>query len=151
MKSEEVKTLIVERFPTTDVRVMRERRVMVYIPVESLIGILTFLHDNGVYHLSTISGADRIAENRFELLYHLYWENNEITVRVLVPRDNPVIPTITGVLPGALTYEREIQDMFGIRVVNIPNSKRLLLSDDWPEGKYPLRKDFSGTETGDPT
>ena len=32
--------------------------------------------------------------------------------------------------------------MFGLVVENIPDPRRLLLCDDWPEGQYPLRKDW---------
>ncbi|MDD4137572.1 MAG: NADH-quinone oxidoreductase subunit C [Methanoregula sp.] len=142
MKSEEVARLILGRYPGTDVRVSRERRIMVYIPSGLLIGMLAFLKDQGVTHISTITAVDRIKEHLFELLYHLYWENNEISVRIEIPRENPVVPTVTAVLPGALTYEREIQDMFGIRVDQIPNPERLLLPDNWPAGEYPLRKDY---------
>jgi Ni,Fe-hydrogenase III component G len=32
--------------------------------------------------------------------------------------------------------------MFGITVAGAPDSSRLFLPDQWPEGSYPLRKDF---------
>jgi membrane-bound hydrogenase subunit beta len=142
MRSEEVRRLIEGRFPGIAIRVPRERRVMVQIPLERLLEILGFLRDQGVTHVSTISMVDRIGEMLFEILYHLSWENNEITVRVVIPRENPEIPTVTPILPGALTYEREIQDLFGIRVRNIPDPRRIILPDDWPAGVYPLRKDY---------
>jgi NADH:ubiquinone oxidoreductase subunit C len=142
MRSEEVRGLIEGRFPGIAIRIPRERRVMVHIPLESLMDVLGFLRDKGMTHLSTISVVDRIEENLFEVLYHLYWENNEITVRVEIPRENPVIPTVTPVLPGALTYEREIQGMFGVMVKDIPDPRRIILPDDWPLDVYPLRKDY---------
>ncbi|MBM3296072.1 MAG: NADH-quinone oxidoreductase subunit C, partial [Candidatus Aminicenantes bacterium] len=46
------------------------------------------------------------------------------------------------VIPGALFYERELQDMFGLVIDNIPDARPLILPDDWPEGQYPLRKDW---------
>jgi NADH:ubiquinone oxidoreductase subunit C len=143
MKSEQVRGLIEGRFPGIVIRVPRERRVMVNTPQERLIEVLGFLRDQGVTHVSTISVVDRMEEKLFEVLYHLYWENNEITVKVEISRENPVIPTVTPVLPGALTYEREIQDLFGIRVEHIPDPRRILLPDDWPAGVYPLRKDYT--------
>jgi formate hydrogenlyase subunit 5 len=45
-------------------------------------------------------------------------------------------------MPAAEWIEREIQDLLGIRFDGHPNPKRLILADDWPEGVYPLRKDF---------
>ena len=142
MRSDEVRGLIEGRFPGIMIRVPRERRIMVHIPLEGLMDVLGFLHDSGVTHISTISVVDRIEEKLFELLYHLSWENNEITVRVEIPRENPVIPTVSPVLPGALTYEREIQDLFGIRVRDIPDPRRIILPDEWPAEVYPLRKDY---------
>ena len=143
MKSEQVVERIKGRLSGIEIRIPRERRVMVYTQLERLIEVLESLRDQGATHISTITVVDRIEEKVFEVLYHLYWENNEITVRVEISRENPVVPTVTTILPGALTYEREIQDMFGIRVEHIPNPKRILLSDDWPEGVYPLRKDYA--------
>jgi membrane-bound hydrogenase subunit beta len=142
MKSEEVRALIEGRFPHIALRVPRERRVMVHIPERHLMDVLGFLHEQGVVHVSTISVVDRIHAKLFEILYHLSWENNEITVRTEISRDDPVIPTVTPILPGALTYEREIQDLFGIRVRDIPDPRRIILPDDWPDGVYPLRKDY---------
>jgi NADH:ubiquinone oxidoreductase subunit C len=142
MKSAQIKTLIEKNVPWAIVEVSRERRIMVYIPFENLLATLQFLCDQGVTHVSTITGVDRIQDNKFELLYHLYWEQNEITVRFEVDRNKPIVPTVSTLLPGAVVYEREIQDMFGICVTDIPDRRRLLLFDEWPEGEYPLRKDY---------
>ena len=142
MKSEQVRELINGRFPGIVMTVPRERRIMVFIPLERLIELLKFLRDQGLTHISTISVVDRFEEKVFEVLYHLYWERNEITIRIEIPRENPVVPTVAPVLPGALTYEREIQDMFGIKVEYITDSRRILLPDDWPQGEHPLRKDY---------
>ncbi len=146
MKSAQIKTLIEANLPDAVVEVTRARRIMVYTPFENLLATLQFLHDQGVSHVSTITGVDKISDNKFELLYHLYWEQNEITVRVEVDRDKPIVPTVSTILPGVVVYEREIQDMFGIRVTGIPDRRRLLLCDEWPEGEYPLRKDYSVRE-----
>jgi membrane-bound hydrogenase subunit beta len=86
--------------------------------------------------------VDLIGENAFEILYHLYWGRNMVIVRTKIPRDNPVVPTVSPIFPGAVTYERELQGMFGIRVDGIPDPRRILLADDWPKDVYPLRKDY---------
>ncbi len=35
-------------------------------------------------------------------------------------------------------------ELLGIRFRNHPDLRHLLLGDDWPEGKYPLRRDYQG-------
>jgi len=117
------------------------RRIFLKVDKKDLVEAVGFLKENfNFYHVSTISGVD-LGEN-FEILYHLSNGNCVLTVRTLTPRNEPNVPTITGVIPGATLYEREVQDMFGIKFEGHPNPERLLLADNWPEGEYPLRKDW---------
>ena len=62
-----------------------------------------------------------------------------------IPKAEPRVPSITPVIPGAILYEREIQDMFGIVVEDLPDPRPLVLPDDWPPENYPLRKDWKFT------
>jgi len=116
------------------------RRIFLRVDKEHLLSIVQFLKDIGFTHLSTISGVDK--GEVFELLYHFADENCVVSVRITTPRNKPKIPSICSIIPGAILYERELQDMFGIIVENIPDPRPLVLSDDWPQGAYPLRKDW---------
>ena len=55
----------------------------------------------------------------------------------------PLIASISNDLPAAGLYEREIQEMFGISFMDSPDPRRLVLHENWPEGHYPLKKDFN--------
>jgi Ni,Fe-hydrogenase III component G len=117
------------------------RRIQVKVSREQLNAVLAYLKEQfGYTHLGTISGVD-LGEN-FEVVYHLSDAVSTINVRILTLRSDPRIPSICGVIPGAILYERELQDMFGLVVENIPDPRPLLLADDWPAGVYPLRKDW---------
>jgi len=96
--------------------------------------------DIGTEHLSTISGVD--LGEAFEVIYHFGDSNGNVNVRTRIPRADPRLPSLCPVIPGAILYERELQEMFGIVVVDIPDPRRLLTSDDWPAENYPLRKDW---------
>lgn len=101
-------------------------------------------------HLAIISSAD--LGDKVELIYHftIYYGNRleEITVgiRVILPKDDLKIPTITDFIPGAIFTERETQEMMGVEVVGIPDSRRLFISEDIPEGVYPWRTDETGPQ-----
>ncbi len=117
------------------------RRIFVTVDRSDLVETVRFLRDRlGFYHLATITGVD--LGDQFELLYHLANSQANLNLRLRTPRSAPRVPSICAVIPGAILYERELQDMFGIVVENIPDPRPLLLADDWPQGQYPLRKDW---------
>ena len=116
-------------------------RINVKVAREQLLAVLKYLKDQlGFTHLATITGLD-LGES-FEVLYHMASSLATVNVRILTPRSDPKIPSVCSVIPGAILYERELQDMFGLVVENIPDPRPLLLADDWPAGEYPLRKDW---------
>jgi Ni,Fe-hydrogenase III large subunit/Ni,Fe-hydrogenase III component G len=90
--------------------------------------------------VSTITGTDLGSE--IELNYHIRCRGPVITIKNRVPKEKPEIMTITDLMPGAALYEREVFDLLGVVFQGHPDLKRLVLSDDWPEGSYPLRKDW---------
>ena len=101
-------------------------------------------------HLAVISSSDLGTE--VELIYHftIYYGHHlgelSLGIRVKLPKSDLSIPTITDLIPGAIFTERETQEMMGVRVVDIPDGRRLFISEDVPEGVYPWRKDETGPE-----
>jgi NADH:ubiquinone oxidoreductase subunit C len=90
-------------------------------------------------------------EDRLEALYQFVSGPVVVTLRVSVPYHDPRIPSICPAIPSATLYERELQDMFGFVIDGTPDRGRLLLSDDWPDGVFPLRKAFTGLDTATKT
>ncbi len=118
-----------------------KRRVFIKVLPENLLLAISVLKEKlNFLHLSTISGVDK--GQNLEILYHFANKTAVLTVRTEVPEDKPEIKTITSIIPGAILYEREIQDMFGIKVLEIPDPRPLLLPDGWQKGVCPLRKSF---------
>jgi Ni,Fe-hydrogenase III component G len=117
------------------------RRIFLKVEAQELVPAVTLLKDKyDCAYLATITGVDK--GETFELLYHFASPVASISVRVEIPRAEPRIASICAVIPGAIFYEREIQEMFGVTVEGIPDTRRLNLPDDWPDGQYPLRKDW---------
>ena len=101
-------------------------------------------------HLAVVSGND--LGKTIELIYHfsVYYgvPQGEISLNISVelPKSNLTIETICDIVPGALITEREKQEMLGVKIKDIPDGRRLFLSDDFPEGVYPWRKDETGPQ-----
>ncbi len=95
-----------------------------------------------VHHGRTDLPADVVGE-RFEVVVNLlsHAGRARLRLRVQVPADDPVVPTLTGLHPAADAYEREVWDLFGIRFEGHPDPSRILLPEDW--SGHPLRKDHA--------
>jgi len=68
--------------------------------------------------------------------------NRSVTLKVRIfTRDNPTVPSISGLYQGADWQEREVYDLMGIIFKGHPNLKRVFLWEGY-DG-HPLRKDFN--------
>jgi len=95
-------------------------------------------------YLVAITGLDLGPDDgRLEVLYTFAGGAALLTLRVPVPRDDAKVPSLVSVIPSVSFYERELMEMFGVTVEGTPNPDKLFLPEDWPDGVYPLRKDFS--------
>jgi NADH-quinone oxidoreductase subunit C len=65
-------------------------------------------------------------------------------LKVMVPRENPEVDSVSSIWRGADWYEREAFDMYGINFKGHPDLRRILMPADW-EG-HPLRKDYKHQE-----
>jgi len=92
--------------------------------------------------LATATAID--ARDGIDVLYHWCFEpaGPVVTLKVLAARPELTIDSIADAVPAANWIEREMHDLFGANFRNHPDMRRLILDDSWPEGVYPLRKDF---------
>ena len=94
-------------------------------------------------YLRCLSVVDYVeGSGEFEVNYHLYSLNlrHKMVIKTRLPDEAPIVPTVTGVWAGADWFERESNDLFGVRFEGHPNLAPLLLYDGF-EG-YPGRKSF---------
>ncbi|MDW7774270.1 MAG: NADH-quinone oxidoreductase subunit C [Desulfobulbaceae bacterium] len=99
--------------------------------------------DAAGFFLEIVSGVDWINEDQMEVIYDYSIVADipcRVVVRTRVPRSEPVVPTISGIFPGANWHERETHEFFGIKFEGHPNLVPLLLPED--ADFHPLRKDF---------
>ena len=152
-----------ERFPDSIVETNDFRGdTRITVRREQIGEILRFLRDDPELRFNFFSeclGVDYLnpnegglisgKQNRFEVIYNLLSmpdsrarnsRYRRIFIKVQVPEEDAVVPTVTDVYPGANFPEREIFDMFGVRFSGHPDLRRILMSDDWVG--HPQRKDY---------
>ncbi len=99
--------------------------------------------DKAGFFIESITGVDWIKEKQLESVYDFSRYDHDlcrIVVRTRTPRDNPSVPTISKIYPGASWHERETHDFFGIKFEGHPHLIPLLLPED--ADFHPLLKDF---------
>lgn len=95
--------------------------------------------------LITITATDQRQEQGVFRLYYLFADEEQddfLTLILDIDEKESAFPSITPLIPAANWSEREIQDLFGLQALGHPDPRRLILHEDWPDGMYPLRKDF---------
>ena len=117
-------------------------RIYLFIKPADIKEVAEILFKELGLRFSTASGYDSTAG--IEILYHFSYDKEGVifSVRVLLEdKKNPQIDSLANLFKGAEWIEREIWELLGVNFKGHPNLKHLLLIDDWPEGKHPLRHD----------
>ena len=124
----------------------RAEQTLVVQP-DRLVEVCTYLKQKLDYSfLETVTAVDWLDRvPRFDVVYQLLSLTNQCFVRLKVRvgerrEEQPAVPTVTGIWPGANWYEREVYDLFGIVFTGHPDLRRILMPSDWTT--YPLRKDY---------
>ena len=144
MNRQEILQALKERFPedVTGVYEKSAKRVYVEIKPSAIVGMAQFIFKEIGARFIIASGVD--ARNHMEILYHFAEEDIDlvISLRVHLPKTKLEIDSLTPVFTAAQWIEREMHELLGINFLGHPELKPLLLPEDWPEGVYPLRKDY---------
>jgi NADH-quinone oxidoreductase subunit C len=122
----------------------------IVVPAVEIKKICEELHKNPSAYfdmLSCLTAIDNGVEVKtMEVIYNLYSIpfDHHLMLKVILPRENPEIDSVSEIWRTANWHEREAFDMYGIKFNDHPDLRRILLPADW-EG-HPLRKDYQHQE-----
>ena len=120
------------------------------VPTEQLTAICQFLRDDDRLFfdlLACITAIDNgIEANTMEVIYNLTSipYAHDLMMKVIVPRSQPVVPSVAHIWRTADWHERESFDLVGVVFSGHPDLRRILLPTDW--NGHPLRQDYQEDE-----
>ena len=164
--SEEIYKILKEKFGDSIIEINSAQPVEAFIAVNpnSIDEVCLFLKGNEELKfdsLMCLSGVDDangekktnedgstiIVGSTLSVFYHLesIELKHKVTLKVSANKDNPEVKSVVGVWSHADWHEREAYDLLGIKFLNHPDLRRILMPYDWEAG-YPLRKDYENPE-----
>ncbi len=107
----------------------------------------TLFSGKGLRFLTMVATDDRSANGSFRVhvCLGIPKENIFLMPYITIDPSVPKFPSLASVIHQAAGYEREIHTFFGLIPEGHPDLRKLNLHDDFPDGVFPLRKDFDGT------
>ncbi|MBE0495444.1 MAG: NADH-quinone oxidoreductase subunit C [Campylobacterales bacterium] len=156
MKCDKFIEALSARVKVLEVTRQYEDQVTALVDVNDLPEAVRFLYyDMGGYLSTMVPNDERSINKHYALYYVLSIEGGKlfagdevaqeekcfVTVKTLISPDSLTYPSVTPFVPACVWYEREAYDMFGLVAEGLPDKRRLVLSDDWPNDLFPLRKD----------
>jgi NADH-quinone oxidoreductase subunit C/D len=120
------------------------------VPPAHLLAVARYLRDELAYnYLTSATAIDYLGrEERFEVAYNLdsipttggEEKRGTLYLKTRVREDNPAIPSLVSLWPGAHLQELEMYDLFGLRFDGHPRLRRIFLWEGF--AGYPMRRDY---------
>jgi NADH-quinone oxidoreductase subunit C len=112
---------------------------------DKIIEIIRYLYDHPqakFQYLTTLCGIHYPDLKSIAVMYQLHnmVSNQRVRLKIFLPEDKPVAPTLTYVFAAANWLERETYDFYGVTFEGHPNLKRILNVEDMI--MFPMRKEF---------
>ncbi len=112
---------------------------------DKIVEIIRFLYDHPdtkFIYLTTLCGIHYPELNQIAVMYQLHnmVSNQRLRLKIYLPVESPVVPTLTPVFPSANWMERETYDFYGVIFEGHPNLKRILNVEEMII--FPMRKEY---------
>jgi len=145
MTWEEIKKEIKDKYDKKIIKWFEhnDNRIYVDINPEDLVEFAEYLFKELKSRFIIASGVDT-PRGGIEILYHFdFFQLPQVfSLRVFLKKPEIEVGSLSPIITGAKWIEREIHELLGVNFKNHPDYKKhLILPEDWPEGKYPLRRD----------
>jgi len=128
------------------IKTKSDRRIYIDIAPQSVVRTTRLMLDEYGARLQIATGVD--TRDGVEVMYHWALDEDDcvMTVRTVLEHDALEVESIAPICVAAEWIEREMWELLGIKFKGHPDMRHLLLADDWPEGNYPMRRNYEATQ-----
>lgn len=150
---QELVSRLKEKYDIKEIYHKKQGLTFLAIEPKYLVSFLTHLRDiESFTHLSFLTAVDRIEDNKFQLTYmlHNYNQKIDLGVKVYIDRAAAEMESIHHLWEQAATYQRELNEMFGISFPGSPRLNDDFILEGW-DNKPPMRRDFKTKEYSEET
>jgi Ni,Fe-hydrogenase III large subunit/Ni,Fe-hydrogenase III component G len=126
------------------VRIARDNEIYLHLHADSVPALCAFLYRKWKARLVSLFAEDARDNQGAFLLFYVFaldQAHGFVVLCAAIPAGQPQFTSLSNAVPAVNWQEREVQDMFGLRLIGHPNPRRCALHDDWPK-VHPMRKDF---------
>ncbi len=139
---EEVKATLERLLPGVSLAIEGQA---LFLSPKDVTAVCRCLKEHERFHLDDLSDLTVVdyPPDRMDVVYHFYSmakKHGPLTVKVTLPRANPVVASVTPIWRGAEFQEREAYDLYGVVFEGHPDLRRILLWDGF--AGHPMRKDY---------
>ncbi len=142
-----------KQFPLGEFTEQRSDLAFITLEADYLRSVLIHLRDReGFTHLVLLTAVDWLEDGLFQLTYLIAnrAKQQDLGLRVMLPRDTASMESIHDLWATAATYQRELREMFGIDFPDSPRVNEAFILEGWTE-LPPYRRDFDTLEYSDKT
>lgn len=143
---EKIANIIKEKFEAEILSVETPYNFLTFnLKKDRIIEIIEHLyhHSEGKFqYLTTLCGIHYPEVKQIAIMYQLHSlaNNWRVRLKIYLPEEEPVIPTLTKVFSAANWMERETYDFFGVKFTGHPDLRRILNVEDMIV--FPMRKEI---------
>lgn len=118
------------------------------VPVSNIKEVAIGLHKNKNISLKLITATDERKERNCFKIWYIFGvpKENAFIVAFIQLKNTEEFPSLALSIHKAWDYEKKIQTFFGLTPIGHPDSRPIILHENWPVDKFPLRKDFDWQE-----
>lgn len=109
-----------------------------------IIKVIHKLYKDNHLNFKLITATDERKEQGCFKVWYIFGKPKEniFIIPYIRLKDTFGFPSLSPSIPQAWNYERKIKSFFGLIPVGHPDNRPIILHENWPDNKFPLRKNF---------